>query len=340
MMPTQTACMPDDNAAAPWVRWAGTAAPRSAWMLALALCMAQAAKAQQLPEPATPASKDEVLDSARRSVRSTAEWLARGVDSWFGDKPFEEGGGVTNGRLSLSLLTRQREKPQLDLRFTARFRLPNIDQGAYLFLGRDDPRDVLIDKPGAISRPQRLLRGPSADPLFFAGFGARFLESFDARLGFRGGLKPYAQARYGLSRELGDAGFIDFRETLFWSVDERWGSTTAATYEHAFSPTLTGRWLSTATITTRSKKLEWSSSAGAFKAFGGQKLLSIEALFSGVKGAAVPVADYGLQLKWEQPIHEDWLIAEVLVGQFWPRADVLSPRSRARAVGGSLLLRF
>jgi hypothetical protein len=92
-----------------------------------------------------------VIESARSSVRSTAEWLARGVDSWFGDRPFEEGGSVTDGRLSLSILRRQRENADIDLRFNARFRLPNLEQRIYLFIGRDNPREVIADRPGSFS---------------------------------------------------------------------------------------------------------------------------------------------------------------------------------------------
>ena len=76
------------------------------------------------------------MEVTRRSVRSTAEWLARGVDSWFGDKPFEEGGKVTDGRLSVSLLQRHDENTDLSVRFNARFGLPNVEERVYLFIGR------------------------------------------------------------------------------------------------------------------------------------------------------------------------------------------------------------
>jgi len=45
--------------------------------------------------PTEPSDADNVLEGTRRSVRSTAVWLASGVDSWFGDKPFAEGGEVS-----------------------------------------------------------------------------------------------------------------------------------------------------------------------------------------------------------------------------------------------------
>lgn len=293
--------------------------------------------------PATtppPQGQVEAVESARRSVRSSTEWLARGVDSWFGDKPFSDGGKVSDGRLSLGLATRQHESPDPSLRLNARFRLPNVEDSAYLFLGRDDPREVITDKPGAFSRQQRLLRERAADRSFFAGLGVALHDRVDFRLGFRGGLKPYAQLRYRQHWQLASADLVDFRQTLFWTIDDHVGSTTAVSYEHAFSSTLAGRWLNSATITQRARNFDWSSNLGTYKLMGQQRLLSFEALFSGVQGSGVTISDYGLQTKWEQPIYKDWLLGEVIVGHFWPRADAASARQRAWALGGVVKMKF
>lgn len=320
-------------------------------LVALAAGLATAARAQPATADAAPAgapqaaardasSIDDVVEQARRTVRATAEWLAREVDGWFGDKPFTDGGRVSDGRLSLRLLLREYESPALSLRFSARFRLPNIEEGAYFFVDRDDPREAVTDTPSTFSREQRLLRENTADRSFFAGVGVQVHDSVDYRLGFRGGLKPYAQARYRKPWPLGPSDRLEFRETLFWTADDRLGSTTVLSYEHAFSRTLTGRWLNAATISQRSKKFEWASSLGAYRSFGDQRLLSFEALVNGVEGAEVPVSDFGLQVKWQQPVHKDQLIGELILGHFWPRENLQSPRGSAWALGGSLTLRF
>ncbi|MDO9286922.1 MAG: hypothetical protein Q7U26_18690, partial [Aquabacterium sp.] len=321
-------------------------------LLALGACTSMpAAPTAPAPPPARPTAAapaaapaptdgENAVESARRSVRSSTEWLARGVDSWFGDKPFSDGGKVSDGRLSLGLATRQHETPDLSLRLNARFRLPNVEDSTYLFLGRDDPREVITDKPGAFSRQQRLLRERAADRSFFAGLGVALHDGVDFRLGFRGGLKPYAQVRYRQHWQLASADLIDFRQTLFWTLDDHVGSTTALSYEHAFSPTLAGRWLNSATITQRARHFDWSSNLGAYQLMGPQRLLSFEALFSGVQGSGVAISDYGLQTKWQQPVYKDWLLGEVIVGHFWPRADAASPRLRAWALGGVVKMKF
>ncbi len=281
-----------------------------------------------------------MFEPTRQSVRSTTEWLARGVDSWFGDRPFSEGGKVSDGRLSVFMLTRQHEKTDLSVRFNARVWLPNLQDRAYLFLGRDDNRETVTDQPDALSRQQRLVRENNADNSFFAGLGFLLHESVQFRIGFHGGLKPYVHARYGHAWQLGPADVVDFRETVFWTLSDHFGSTTALSYEHAYSRTLVMRFLNSATITQDSKKFEWSSTLGAYQSFGDQRVLSIEVLGNGLQGSGVPLTDYGVQAKWEQPVHKDWLVGEVLVGHFRPRPDALSPRGNAWAVGAGLRMKF
>ena len=76
-------------------------------------------------------------------MRATTVWLARGVDSWFGDRPFEEGGKVSNGQLEISVLQRGGESADWGLRINARFALPNIDRLGYVFVGRDNKRELI-----------------------------------------------------------------------------------------------------------------------------------------------------------------------------------------------------
>ncbi len=291
--------------------------------------------------PASPQPETGVFETTRSAVRSSTEWLARGVDNWFGDKPFAQGGSVREGRFTVSLLHRQDTGTDLDVRLKARFRLPNLEaQSGYLFVGRDNPREVVTDTPAAFSRQQRQLPERDGDLSFFAGLGFALRESVDLRLGVRGGLKPYAQARYRRPWTLGERDLLEFRQSLFWSVDDHIGSTTALAYEHAYSPTLALRWLNAATITQVSRRFEWSSSLGAYKLLPEQRVFSLALLASGRQGAGVGVTDVGVQARWQQPLHRDWLLGDVTLGHFWPRPDAQSERGRAWAIGAGLQLLF
>ena len=72
------------------------------------------AEPKLLPEPAI-----QAMETTRQGTRDATDWLARRVDSWFGDRPFEQGGKVTEGRLALELFHRSDQKTRLDLRFSA-----------------------------------------------------------------------------------------------------------------------------------------------------------------------------------------------------------------------------
>ncbi len=304
-------------------------------------CQAVVAQGSEHAEPTTPDSTtDTVLANTQQQVRASVVWLASGVDSWFGDTPFSQGGKVTNGELGWNVYKREDQPATTGIRFKARFKLPNLESHSYIFVGNDDRREIVTDQPDTFSRQQQLLRGDNRDNTFFAGIGATIKESVDLRLGFRGGLKPYAQARYRHPWQISADDRIEFRETVFYSVADRLGSTTALSYEHALSNTLSFRWLNAVTVTQSSEDTAWSSSIGTYKSFGDQRVLSLEALLGGVIGDDVRVSDYGLQAKWSQPVHKDFVIGEVLVGHFWPRPSPLESRRQAWAVGTGIKLKF
>ena len=96
-----------------------------------------------MPQKTKPASTEEdqededlpVLDSSREEVREATEWVARGVDSWFGNKPFEEGGKVTKGRIRTRVVWREHDEVDFNLRFRVSMRLPNLQDKAYVLIG-------------------------------------------------------------------------------------------------------------------------------------------------------------------------------------------------------------
>ncbi len=294
-------------------------------------------------EPETGSSAvAEMAETTQSAARSTAEWLARGIDGWFGNEPFSEVNRVSNGRFDISLFKRQDQSPSLDVRFDARFRLPNLEKSAYIFVGRDDRREAIQDTPDATSLRQRLLAEERDDRSFLAGLGLGLAKGFDLRVGLGSRLKPYTQLRWRTRWQPTASQRIDLRETLFWTNEDRGGSTTALSYEIELSPVWTLRWLNAATITEVSRNVEWSSSVGLHRLLTGQRLVSAEAVFggTGTRGTGTGSSDAGLLLKWEQPLHKDWLRGELVGGHFWPKPDRQSERGRAWALGASLKLQF
>lgn len=292
------------------------------------------------PAPEAPLEVQEALDTTRATVRETALWLARGVDSWFGDRPFEQGGSVSDGVLSVGLLRRPPDGLKAQVRFNARFRLPNLQERAYLFVGRDDTREVIRDQPGSLTRRQRLQAESPDDNRFFAGLGIALRESTDLRVGFRGGIKPYLQLRWRRPVPLGPDRLAELRQTFFWTVDDHLGSTTAASVEQLLGPDLALRWLGSLTYTQDAARWEGATSVGAYRHFGAQRQLALEVLATAAQHTGVTFTDYGLRATWRQPLHHDWLLGELLLGHFWPRADASVAREPGWAVGGTLFLKF
>ena len=77
-------------------------------LLVLIAPVASAAEPGLSPNPVSPeaAQEEGILDTTRGQVRGFSLWLGESVNDWFGDRPFEDGGKVTKGRLGLRNLWR------------------------------------------------------------------------------------------------------------------------------------------------------------------------------------------------------------------------------------------
>ncbi len=296
------------------------------------------------PDADTAAAQPEqpLAESARSGARSFAEWVARGVDSWFGDRPFEDGGSVTGGRLTVNVFKRSDQNPDVDVRFDARFKLPNVERRAYLFVGREDQREAARDAPLGRTRQQQLQAARPEDSSLLAGLGFSLAKEIDFKVGLGSRAKPYVQARYNKGWELAPAHSLQFRETVFWTPDDRLGSTTVGSYTWAWSPAVTVRWVNSATVTQAAKGYEWFSSLGAERSFGEQRLLGLELLFNGQarRGDGTDYSDRGVLVRWEQPIYRNWLLGEVVAGHYRPRRASDAERDRVWALGAGLKMLF
>ena len=311
-------------------------------LLVLIATVASAAEPGLSPNPVSPeaAQEEGILDTTRSQVRGFSLWLGESVNDWFGDRPFTDGGKVTHGRLGLRNLWRQDEGWDTNVRFRARFDLPNLRDKAYVFIGRQNERELLTDQSEAFTREQLLLEERrKEDQTGFAGLGVALRKNLDFRVGVRGGLKFYTQARYRKQWALSEQDRIEFRETIFWNNKDKFGSTTALDYEHAFTPKLSLHWQNATTISEKTDDFAWGSSLGLFRRFGDDRMLSGEMVVTGETGAEETVDEYGVRMKWTQPVYRDWLIGEFIVGHYWPQREDRE-RDRSWAAGVNLEMRF
>jgi hypothetical protein len=310
--------------------WAQSSAPSST---------PSSGQSTDIIQPDTPAA--EALETTRETVRETVDYLARRVDSWFGAVPFDEGGGkIQGGQLNLELNHNENSTTRLGVRFKANVRLPNLEKRAYAFIGQDDPHSVVSDQPDDLTRANRLLAQQRRDGQFFAGLGRAITDRFDVRAGVHGPLRPFVQARANQRWTLSKQEAIDFRETVFVTIADKIGSTTAVQYERAFSRAFALRYLTSMTVTHADPYFKWSSILGVYKDFGAQRAATLEGIVDGTVHHEVPITDYGVQGTWEQPIYQDWMLAQLLVGKFWPRADLTVLRSGRWVAGLYLKMKF
>lgn len=315
---------------------------RVVWLGALCLGAGLAHAQQQSAPAGAPALQDgrriAWLDGTRDYTYRASHWLAHTVDGWFGDEPFENSGKVS-GYVRINTLWEQHAGTQANVRFRLRADLPNLERRAYAFFGQDNRDEVVSDVPAGFTREELLLReNRRDDQSFFAGLGYGFMDDVDFRIGFRGGLNPYAQVRYKTQWALSPRDVVYFRESLYWSSEDSLGSTTVLDYEHALSPSLMLRWGNVGKITRRSDGFEWQSSVGLIKELPGIRTASVEALLQG-RTSSVKLSNYGVRTSWRQPIYKDWLFGKVTLGHFWPKEEKHS-RERSWAIGASVEMHF
>lgn len=256
--------------------------------------------AQATASTTAPSDATEIawLERSRTYTRTGATALVRTVDGWFGDKPFATSGGQVSGYLRLGGLWKQHDGTDVHVRFRLRAHLPNLQDKAYVFIGRDNEAEEVKDQPDTFTREALLQReSRRQDQSFFAGVGYGLRDNIDFRLGVHGGWKLYAQARYRQQWALSARDTVFLRESVFWSVHEHLGSTTVLDYERQLNTSVVLRWSTVGTITQHSHTLEWQSSLGLHKTLPGLRSVGLELLTEG-RGNRRDLVEYGVRASW------------------------------------------
>jgi hypothetical protein len=290
-------------------------------------------------EPAT--AEIEWLEDTRKGVYDLSHWLVSGVDSWFGDKPFDESGGRVSGRVFFRLLERQDDGLDVDLRYRLRVDMPNVSERAAIIIGREDESDLVSGRQGDFEQGQ-LVRSDSQtqDSTFFVGLGFLLRENLSFRVGVRSGYRLFAQARFSRTFSPTEATAFDFSQTFFAAVKDGVGTTTGLNYRQVITDRTAFRWRNSFTYSTETNGVEWRSTPEVIRDLGRQRQLFIDLPAEGETGSSVDVAEYGIRARYRQPVYKDWLFGELILGHFWPRDEEDPARRESWAVGAALELFF
>ncbi|SIT72141.1 hypothetical protein SAMN05216526_1581 [Ectothiorhodosinus mongolicus] len=277
-----------------------------------------------------------LLDSTQDQLSRSALWLARNVNSWFGDQPFDEGGRVS-GSVSPGISWREDDGSNASLRFSLSARLPNVD----LFFGRETEDDFITDRPDSL-REQQSARGVAEDSQrrFFGGIGKALNDQVSFRIGVRSGLNVYAQARYETAWEPTESTYISFAETFFVDADRGLGATTTVNLGYLATDRIALRSRNSTTVSRKKDGWDWITASGPIKNLGRDRDLWLDALAFGNTREKVTLREYALIAGYRQPVYKDWVIGEVQVGHYWPQKDEDPSRQTAWGLNANLQMRF
>lgn len=281
------------------------------------------------------------IDDAHRKLYETLCGAALWFDGLFGERneiAIASARGAS-GRLELSGLNSEYEGSKVRLRGNVRFDFPNFAKRWNAFIGRDDQDDFIRDRSEGLALRSQFLDFADENR-WLAGLGyslpGTYKQRTDFRVGGKLGTEPeiFAQGRYRRNFLINDRNLFHFRETLFWTNRDGFGSTTSLDFDHVVKRTMLLRWGNIGTVSEATDGLEWRSAMLLYQSLANAKALAYELFIRGATANEVALKEYGARGIYRHPLlHRDWLAGEVVLGYSWPRYLLVDKREGSLTVG-------
>lgn len=277
------------------------------------------------PCPPPELTYDTFVDRINRRLYHTVCGTSRWFDGFFGNNRAYDESLRTFGHANLGVLWTDRDGLDPRLRSRIHVDLPNIERRIHAFIGRVDRNAFLSDTEGYSDTGLSLAEEQGLDWLLGVGFTP--VDRGRRRLNLSAGVKvswppvPYVKAQYRWHRELAEDWLFRWRQTVFWTGDERLGTTTGLDLEHRLSDKLLARLSGSGTISEVSVGVEWWSSLTLFQGLGGNDALAWRLRAHGETDSPVPLREYGARLTYRRRLHREWLFGEIGAGYFWPQDE-------------------
>jgi hypothetical protein len=282
---------------------------------------------------------EKMISAARRRLYETVCDAALWFDGLFGEGRRIAVAQRTSGHVELSGLNSDVEGTKVRTRFNARIDLPNLEKKLHAFIGRESNEEFIRDRYEGLALHSQFLDLEGRDD-WVAGFGYSLADTYQQRtdfnVGANGGFSPkvFVQGRYRRNFVYGDRDVWHFRETVFWTNRDGFGSTTTMDFDRVLSPLLLLRWGNVGTVSEASHGLDWRSAIVLFQNLRGQRALGYEVFVRGETAADVPVREYGARSIYRQSLFGNrWLFGEVVLGYGWIRLERRLPREGSTTVG-------
>lgn len=282
-----------------------------------------------------------LIDEAHRKLYETLCGAALWFDGLFGERNeiARAAARGTSGRLEISGLNSDYEGTKLRVRGNVRFDFPNFDRRWNAFIGRDDQDDFIRDRSEGLALRSQFLDFADENR-WLAGLGyslpGTYKQRTDFRVGGKLGSEPeiFVQGRHRRNWFINDRNLWHFRETIFWTNRDGFGSTTSFDFDHVVKRTMLLRWGNIGTVSEATEGLDWRSAILLYQSLHNAKALAYEIFIRGETANEVPLKEWGARSIYRQPLlHRQWLAGEVVLGYSWPRYELADQREGSLTIG-------
>lgn len=277
------------------------------------------------PCPPPELTYDTFIDRINRHLYHTVCGTSRWFDGFFGDDRAYDESLRTFGHVNLGVLWTDRDGFDPRLRSRIHVDLPNIERRIHGFIGRVDQGAFLSDTEEYADTGHSITDEQNFDWLL--GFGYTPFDRGTRRLNLSAGVRvtwppdPYVKAQHRWHLELSEDWLFRWRQTVFWTGEDRFGTTTGLDLEHRFSDHLLVRLSGSGTISEVSVGVEWWSSLTLFQGLGGNGALAWQLRANGETDSPVPLREYGARVTYRRRLHREWLFGEIGPGYIWPQDE-------------------
>jgi hypothetical protein len=258
------------------------------------------------------------LDRAHSYMNQRLCEPAAWFDGFFGDpRSFEE--TPVGNFLRVRNTVRWDETEDFDHRFRvqASLALPRVSDRIRLLITRDEDLtgSELDNVGGADDDTDRTRIGLR----FLATERARSRFDIDATVRASGATpNPRVRGRYRYAQALSDRSLARLTQSVFWEVDEGFGTTSRVDYEILPDRDSLYRWTGQGTISEESDGVDWRSSLVAFSQLSARDAMRYEAGVIGYTKPKFEVEEYFVAVRYRRQFLRPWLFFELQPEYAWP----------------------
>jgi hypothetical protein len=289
---------------------------------------------------------EAMVDTAQRKLFELLCGASLWFDGLFGERRNLSAAQGASGRVEISYLNSEYDGSKFRLRGSIRVDFPNLEKRVHAFLGRDDEDEFIQDRTEGLALRSQFIP-VETDEKWLAGLGyglpGSYKQRSDFRVGGKLGSEPeiFLQGRHRRNWVPGINDIWHFRETVFWTNREGFGSTTSLDWDHIFRRHLLLRWASIGTYSEETEGFEWRSAMLFYQDLEGDRAIAYETFLRGWTEGEVPIREYGARAIYRQTIfNRPWLWTEVVLGYSWPREYLIEDRDGSLTFGLGVEIRF